>query len=78
VTLTDDPGALADAFAQGDIDGIHVDLAGTTQELPSFAERFAALASPAPEATGTLRQRLGLPLPEILSAPVNASVKESL
>lgn len=73
VTLTDDPAALAQAFAQGEIDGLHIDLAGTTQELPRLAERFGALATPA-TTTGTLRQRLGLPLPDTLSAPIKESL----
>lgn len=65
-TLADDPAILSDAFASGAIDGLHVDLAGTIGELSRFGERFASLArrdSP----SGTLRQRLGLPLPSILT-----------
>jgi len=57
-----DAGEIAARFAAGEIDGVHVDLTQARAQLPRLGERFAALTRGRP-AAGTLRERLGLPLP---------------
>jgi alkanesulfonate monooxygenase SsuD/methylene tetrahydromethanopterin reductase-like flavin-dependent oxidoreductase (luciferase family) len=52
---------LAARFAAGEIDGVHIDLATPRTQLPQIGERFAALTTGRP-ASGTLRERLALPL----------------
>lgn len=56
-----DAAALAQRFAAGEIDGVHVDLADPRAELPQLGASLAALTAGRP-AAGTLRERLGLPL----------------
>jgi hypothetical protein len=69
-TLAADPAKLAGQFASGLIDGLHCDLAQPLPELAQMAQRFGALAGERATA-GTLRERLGLPLPAVL-APQSA------
>lgn len=55
--------ALASRFASGEIDGVHFDLTDPARELALLAERFAPILAGRPAQTGTMRQRLQLPLP---------------
>jgi alkanesulfonate monooxygenase SsuD/methylene tetrahydromethanopterin reductase-like flavin-dependent oxidoreductase (luciferase family) len=55
------PAIVAARFAAGEIDGLHIDLTDPHAQLPWVGERFASLTQGRP-ASGTLRQRLGLPL----------------
>ena len=61
VTPGADPAALRTAFDAHLLDGIHIDLEHPTEDLALIAERFAPLAGARP-ASGTLRERLRLPL----------------
>lgn len=61
-----DVAALAQAFAAGEIDGVHFTLDDSADDLPAAIARIGALFTTRPGApratTGTLRERLGLPL----------------
>lgn len=56
-----DGAALAQRFAAGELDGVHIDLAHPLAELAALGEALAGLTRGRP-AAGTLRERLGLSL----------------
>lgn len=61
--------AIAQAFAEGRIDGVHVDVDAALGQLPLVAQRLAGLITPS-AAGGTLRERLKL------AAPTQAAQEE--
>ncbi|MBT0671000.1 LLM class flavin-dependent oxidoreductase [Novosphingobium profundi] len=68
---------IAQHFAEGVIDGVHLSLTDPLAELPALAQRFAALVAANPGGAGNLRERLGLPLPATASnQPDGAKIPE--
>lgn len=72
-----DGAALERAFATGEIDGAHFDLSGAAADLPAAIARigtlFAERPGDAPAASGSLRERLGLPLPATASTQTDGA-----
>ena len=70
-----DLAALTARFAEGAIDGAHFILSDPVAELAEMAQRFAPLR--VTRGTGTLRERLGLPLPTEALTPDLGSTLEN-
>jgi hypothetical protein len=72
-----DVAALAQAFAAGEIDGVHFVLNDSADALPAAIETIGALFAnrpgAAPAASGTLRERLGLALPATASTQTDGA-----
>jgi len=72
-----DVAALTQAFDAGEIDGVHFVLDDSADALPAAIETIGALFAnrpgAAPAASGTLRERLGLPLPATASTQTDGA-----
>lgn len=72
-----DVAALSQAFAVGEIDGVHFVLEDSADALPAAIETigtlFANRPGDAPAASGTLRERLGLALPATASTQTDGA-----
>jgi alkanesulfonate monooxygenase SsuD/methylene tetrahydromethanopterin reductase-like flavin-dependent oxidoreductase (luciferase family) len=78
VALDADVAALSNRFAAGDIDGVHFTLTDALAQLPEIGTRFGSLVADRIDATGDLRARLGLPIPQTASnQPGGAVVPEN-